>query len=314
MPDLPTEGDNITFMIGNCFPPGQASSPSPANGATSISITPTLSWTAGGGALSHDVYFGTSTTPPFIHNQAGTSYNPGTLSCNTQYYWRIDEVGVQCKTTGVVWSFTTAGCPPLTQWRSVKTHSICGEMSIVLDPTATGTTSTKPTVETRGTTAATQGVLKVQIDFGGPMTLADTSKIAVTYRPTIQGTTPTIGSPSSVTPSSVTMADADTLSITFAAGALPNLGCVNITLLAGLFSQTITGDLDCNIRCLAGDVNSSGTLTSADMLATKAQVSLGWTCASDPKYDFNLSGSVTSADMLFAKSQVITPAKTALCP
>ena len=216
--------------------------------------------------------------------------------------------------SGYTGQFCQNALVSITQWRSVKTHTTCGEMSIVLDPAATGTTSTKPTVETRGTTAATQGVLKVQIDFSGPMTLADTSKIAVTYRPTIQGTTPTIGSPSSVTPSSVTMADADTLSITFAAGAVPNLGCVNITLLAGLFSQTITGDLDCNIRCLAGDVNSSGTLTSADMLATKAQVSLGWTCASDPKYDFNLSGSVTSADMLFAKSQVITPAKTALCP
>jgi len=40
--------------------PGQATNPSPANGATNVSITADLSWTAGSGATSHDVYFGTS--------------------------------------------------------------------------------------------------------------------------------------------------------------------------------------------------------------------------------------------------------------
>ena len=40
--------------------PGQASGPNPANSATGISIDPTLSWSAGSNAQSHDVYFGTS--------------------------------------------------------------------------------------------------------------------------------------------------------------------------------------------------------------------------------------------------------------
>src|SRR6185503_18644851 len=39
--------------------PGAASAPSPANGATGVSITATLSWTAGSNATSHDVRFGT---------------------------------------------------------------------------------------------------------------------------------------------------------------------------------------------------------------------------------------------------------------
>ncbi|MFZ0034386.1 MAG: hypothetical protein WAK60_05305, partial [Sedimentisphaerales bacterium] len=43
-------------------PPGAASAPSPATGATNVSLTPTLSWTAGSGATSHDVYFGTAST------------------------------------------------------------------------------------------------------------------------------------------------------------------------------------------------------------------------------------------------------------
>ncbi|MCK4814400.1 hypothetical protein KA005_01410, partial [bacterium] len=39
--------------------PGAAANPSPANAATEVSIGANLSWTAGSGATSHDVYFGT---------------------------------------------------------------------------------------------------------------------------------------------------------------------------------------------------------------------------------------------------------------
>ncbi|HBR19430.1 MAG TPA: hypothetical protein DD726_04360 [Phycisphaerales bacterium] len=90
--------------------PGQATTPSPANSETGVNLTPTLSWTAGSGTTSHNVYFGTDSTPDeteYIGNQAGTTYVPGTLASNTIYYWRIDEVGNGGTTTGTVWSFTT---------------------------------------------------------------------------------------------------------------------------------------------------------------------------------------------------------------
>jgi lysophospholipase L1-like esterase len=95
-------------------PPGQASNPSPANGATSVSTTADLSWTAGSGATSHDVYFGTSSPGTFRGNQTGTTYDTGTMSNSTTYYWRIDEKNDYGTTTGAVWSFTTAasGTPP----------------------------------------------------------------------------------------------------------------------------------------------------------------------------------------------------------
>ena len=95
--------------------PGQASSPSPSNSATGVSVTADLSWTAGGSTTSHNVYFGTDSTPDeteYIGNQAGTTYDPGTLAYGTTYYWRIDEVGPGGTTTGVVWSFTTTTTPP----------------------------------------------------------------------------------------------------------------------------------------------------------------------------------------------------------
>ncbi|MFA8343506.1 MAG: T9SS type A sorting domain-containing protein, partial [Rhodothermaceae bacterium] len=102
---------NNVFGIGSTNPPGQATSPSPANGATNISSNITLSWTAGTNTDNHDVYFGTSSSlgsGDLKVNQTSTSYNPGSLSLNTTYYWRIDEKNSNGTTTGAVWSFTTA--------------------------------------------------------------------------------------------------------------------------------------------------------------------------------------------------------------
>ncbi|HLF31293.1 MAG TPA: hypothetical protein VI566_09760 [Xanthomonadales bacterium] len=98
--------------------PGQASNPSPANGGSNVSINADLAWTAGANATSHDVYFGTDSTPDaseLLGNQVSTSYNLGTLSNSTTYYWRIDEVNSGGTTTGNLWSFTTeaGGAPTL---------------------------------------------------------------------------------------------------------------------------------------------------------------------------------------------------------
>ncbi|MCP5052043.1 MAG: Ig-like domain-containing protein [bacterium] len=93
---------------GGGNPPGKASSPSPGNGATGVATNTQLSWSAGSGAASHDVYFGTTSNPASQGNQGGTSFNPGSLSNDTTYYWRIDEVNAEGTTTGDLWSFTTA--------------------------------------------------------------------------------------------------------------------------------------------------------------------------------------------------------------
>ncbi len=94
-------------------PPGQASNPNPANGATDVSTGTQLSWTAGSNTTSHDVYFGTTSPGTFQGNQTGTTYYPGGLQGNTTYYWRIDEKGPGGTTTGAVWSFTTGDPPAL---------------------------------------------------------------------------------------------------------------------------------------------------------------------------------------------------------
>jgi len=104
-----TTGAVWSFTTAAPQPPGAASSPTPADGASSVDIDQNLSWAAGSGATSHDVYFGTSNPPPYVQTQAGTTFDPGTLSFTTTYYWRIDEVNANGTTTGAVWSFTTQG-------------------------------------------------------------------------------------------------------------------------------------------------------------------------------------------------------------
>lgn len=106
--DLPEAGGG-----GGGTLPGKPGAPSPGNGATNVSTSATLAWSAGSGATYYDVYFGTDSTPDaseFLGNQAGTTRNPGPLAAGTTYYWRVDSLNATGTTTGDVWSFTTA--PP----------------------------------------------------------------------------------------------------------------------------------------------------------------------------------------------------------
>ncbi|MHB9071145.1 MAG: discoidin domain-containing protein [Sedimentisphaerales bacterium] len=92
--------------------------PSPGDASVDTNITADLSWTAGGGATSHDVYFGTNAanvsngthaSSEYKGNQADTSYDVGTLTENMTYYWRIDEVSdYNTVIKGFLWSFTTS--------------------------------------------------------------------------------------------------------------------------------------------------------------------------------------------------------------
>jgi len=93
-----------------------AYSPSPPDGAAFQDVGVDLGWSAGTGAVWHDVYFGTSQsdvangTGGTLKNakQTAKTYDPGTLAMNTTYYWRIDEIdNAGKKYPGDVWSFKT---------------------------------------------------------------------------------------------------------------------------------------------------------------------------------------------------------------
>jgi len=97
-------------------PPEKATKPQPSDGSLGQTIDINLSWSAGGGATSYDVYFGTDASPDsdeFKGNQSSTSYDLGTLEYEQTYYWRIDAKNSEGTAEGDVWSFTTQSAPPL---------------------------------------------------------------------------------------------------------------------------------------------------------------------------------------------------------
>ena len=70
-------------------PPTQPSNPSPSDGTTDVTLTPTLSWEASdpdGDTLTFDIYFGTESTPTLVKSDSATNtYKPGTLNSKTKY-------------------------------------------------------------------------------------------------------------------------------------------------------------------------------------------------------------------------------------
>ena len=106
------------FALFTPTPPEHAIEPRPKKGATDVSPDVVLSWTAGTGSTSHDVYVGIdeaaveSATPAsdeYKGNQTDTTYVPGGfLDFEQKYYWRVDEVGAGGTVEGNIWNFTVA--------------------------------------------------------------------------------------------------------------------------------------------------------------------------------------------------------------
>ena len=106
-PNSPWKGDVWSFWV----PSRIAYDPDPGNGAEFVNSDADLSWTAGWGGVMHTLYFGTDAEE--VANASGglpqtdVTFDPGTLTGGTTYYWRVDEFdGVQVL-KGNVWSFTT---------------------------------------------------------------------------------------------------------------------------------------------------------------------------------------------------------------
>jgi hypothetical protein len=87
----------------------KATNPSPADGATDVGFSEKLTWEIDDtGTYTYDIYFGTESPPP----SAGTgltekTHDPGGLTYDTTYYWRVDTNGEAGTATGDEWSFTT---------------------------------------------------------------------------------------------------------------------------------------------------------------------------------------------------------------
>ncbi len=117
--DASTAGPIWTFTTKVNSPPNEPSNPYPSNGASDVDIHVTLNWTGGDpdpyDTVTYDVYFGNTSSPPkVISNQTTNSYDPGTLDCETTYYWQIVSWdNYNASTAGPIWNFTTkVNSPP----------------------------------------------------------------------------------------------------------------------------------------------------------------------------------------------------------
>jgi len=106
-PDSPWRGDVWSFMV----PPRKAYNPDPADGAQFVETDVELSWSGGFGAMLRYVYFGDNFDE--VNNavvgisQPTTTYSPGPLELDKEYFWRVDEFDGLNTYKGDVWSFKT---------------------------------------------------------------------------------------------------------------------------------------------------------------------------------------------------------------
>jgi len=124
-----------------CFTtPGAVGTAKPAHGATGVAMTGTiLSWSPSLSAASHEIYFGLdkeavrtadSSSPEYKGSSAlgAESYDPGKLTWQTPYHWRVDEVDCQGNTTkGPIWTFVTADFIAVDDFESYTDNDVEGE-------------------------------------------------------------------------------------------------------------------------------------------------------------------------------------------
>ncbi len=89
--------------------------PNPASGSVDVSINLSqITWDNGNGAVSNEVYFGTSPANLQLvqSGSLSNSYDiPNTLTYYTNYYWKVKEIGDTCNVSGPTWTFRTVQDP-----------------------------------------------------------------------------------------------------------------------------------------------------------------------------------------------------------
>ncbi len=142
-----TDANSGTWWSFTTLPaaPGAFAKSSPANSATNVSLSPTLSWTSSSGVASYEYCYDTvnnatcdaSWTPTGTNTSVGLSG----LSTSTTYYWQVHAInpgGTTDANSGTWWSFTTLPAAPGAFGKSSPANSAT---NVSLSPTLSWTSS-----------------------------------------------------------------------------------------------------------------------------------------------------------------------------
>ncbi|MCF7972778.1 MAG: discoidin domain-containing protein [Phycisphaerae bacterium] len=133
--------DEILLLMRGLADPVLAGSPSPANESDDVLRDGTqLTWKSGKHAGTHNVYFGTdmdevtNATVPTSAGQTANRYDPGRLTFDQTYYWRVDEVNASPDKTvfkGDTWGFTVE---PYSIMIPVDVNNVTASSSVAKNP------------------------------------------------------------------------------------------------------------------------------------------------------------------------------------
>lgn len=164
-------------------PPGPVSNPSPADGASNVNINSQLSWAAAFDADQYNVYFGQAPTALLVGTVTGTSFDPGTLSHDANYVWRVDAVNNIGVTTGPSWSFQAQSAVPADTITITKAEWKSRRSELKVEATSSAQPGAVLTVQGFGTMTfsknkyrygqkrvANPGTVTVTSDLGGTAT------------------------------------------------------------------------------------------------------------------------------------------------
>ncbi len=259
-------GGILTVTSAPPPPPGAFNLSSPGNGATGVSLTPTLTWTVSANAATYTVTIandaGLSSVVLTQSGVVGTSFNvpAATLNTNQTYFWGVTAVngGGSTDSTPFSFSFTTAPPPPPGAFNLTSPSN--GATGVSLTPTLTWS-SASGAVSYSATVATDPGLTNVVVSQSGIVgnaynVPAATLSNSTTYYWGV--TASNLGGGTGSTP----------LSFSFTTLSPPCTGDINgdgqrntadLTILLGSFGTAVPpGTL--------GDLDGNGFVNTADLL------------------------------------------------
>lgn len=188
--------------------------------------------------------------------------------------WRLDYYS----TPGLALEVVVGTPPEITGWSSIRTHTGVGNLAIPLDP-----------LDTRATSECRNGgVQLIAVDFNRDVTsLYTAGQVVVTGGLVVTGETLTNHG----------------TRLEISLGRTADMNCYGINVFNSVAG--LSGDADCLVRALVGDVNSSGDVTTGDMGIVKLRITQSAPVTNaNCGADVNCSGDFTTGDMGVVKLRI----------